>query len=163
MPASATHGRIGEVAQQQAKRKLTRVVWNSKYCIGIDEIDEQHERLFDIVNRMMTVYESAPDDITVVLTDLTEYLNEHFRTEQRIMLEYDYPDYLAHSLEHQKFTEKVIEFLDDLEAGKKKVELARDVLAFLRKWLMNHVLATWDPAFGEYVKSHEPEDYEAPV
>ncbi|MBE9532262.1 MAG: hemerythrin, partial [Proteobacteria bacterium] len=72
---------------------MQRVKWHDGLSVGVDEIDGQHRALFKAVNAFLDSVESASnmDDVAVVITFLEEYLEVHFETEERAMIEHGYP------------------------------------------------------------------------
>ncbi len=116
------------------------IVWDKLFETGISEIDAQHKRLVDLINR---VYDGFATSGTVVnlnqiLTELTEYTKYHFRTEENYFEEFKYPDTDAHKTEHRKFVEKVQEFVDKVKTRKAVVNY--EIINFLKDWLINHIL-----------------------
>ena len=37
---------------------MTKLVWKDEYSVGVKELDMQHEKLLDLINRL---YEESPD------------------------------------------------------------------------------------------------------
>ncbi|MFC1886341.1 bacteriohemerythrin [Thermodesulfobacteriota bacterium] len=128
---------------------IKRPKWNEKYSVNAEKIDLQHKKLFDIINSTIDVYESGHGELLPVFKELADYLQYHFATENEYMLEHEYPDFLAHHKEHQKFTKKMLSFLD--RADEAKSDLARDVLIFLKEWYVDHVPGT-DKNMGLFLK-----------
>jgi len=128
---------------------IKRPKWNEKYSVHVEKIDLQHKKLFDIISRTIDVYESGHDELLPVFKELADYVQYHFATEDEYMLEHEYPDFLTHTEEHQKFTKKILNFLDGLDKG--KPDLARDVLIFMKDWYVDHILGT-DKKMGSFLK-----------
>ena len=115
------------------------VLWNESYSVGIEKIDTQHKKLIDILNQL---YESFVDQtvgqkIEDVLLDLVDYTNYHFRTEEELFEEYNYPHKEKHIVEHVEFIQKIIDFNEDFKAGKSA--LSFQLMNFLRNWLIKHI------------------------
>lgn len=128
-------------------QKLKRIEWIPKYSVGFDELDEQHKTLFATINKAMDAYEEN-QDLIEVLTELSDYLGSHFRSEEDVMASMRYPRREKHHEKHMEFNRKYMKFLEDYEQGKES--LARDLLVFLRDWLINHVLKDEDPGYSKY-------------
>lgn len=119
----------------QANRLLE---WGSQYSVGIQGIDDQHKKLFDIINdlhwaRTNSVGRSFISDI---LNRLIVYTIAHFSIEEELMLRHRYSNYDKHKLAHDRFKEKIREFILEYNAG--KAELSTGILDFLIKWLQSH-------------------------
>jgi hemerythrin-like metal-binding protein len=67
---------------------------------------------------------------------MVNYLSKHFYDEELVMMKVNYHDYKKHVEEHQKFTEKVEDFL---KAYRNKEEnLTLEMVSFLRDWVLSH-------------------------
>lgn len=122
--------------------------WNDKYSVHVEEIDEQHKKLFEIINKTIDVYEARSDNLLDVLKELVDYVGYHFNTELQYMAEYDYPGYGDHNKEHTLFTQKVVEFLDKVDVDQNA--LVREMIIFMKDWYVNHVLNT-DQKMGKFL------------
>ncbi|MDQ7832682.1 MAG: bacteriohemerythrin [Desulfovibrionaceae bacterium] len=116
--------------------------WNDRLSVNIREIDDQHKKLVDMVNRLhAAMKEGKADAIAMqIVADMKNYAASHFATEERHMKTHGYPDYPAHKTEHDKFVAKVVAVEKDLRSG--KCALSMDILNFLSNWLVNHIKGT---------------------
>lgn len=128
--------------------KLSRITWAPSYSVHVEILDAQHQKLFDIVNHLIDVFESGSGDFLSVINDLIDYLSVHFHQEHIIMMRAKYPDFVNHSQEHQKFTEKVEEFLACYKQGDQ--DLGFNMVVFLKNWVRDHTTKT-DMEYGEYL------------
>ncbi len=118
------------------------VLWNEKYNTGINEIDNQHKKLVNILNQL---YESFVDRTTneklkEVIQEMKDYTEYHFGVEEKYFKEFNYTDADKHISEHQTFIRKVATFKDDMELG--KVSVTFQLMNFLRAWLLRHINGT---------------------
>ena len=121
---------------------MEKIEWSNDFSVGIRRIDEQHQRLFQIFERLVEIVEGATTskDVANVLDELVEYAQYHFAAEESLMLEYGYPGYKEHNMEHLKFFEQVANYHFDVTLFDRSV--AVDLLDFLYGWLNSHVLGT---------------------
>jgi hemerythrin-like metal-binding protein len=129
-------------------KELSRMQWEPKYSVNVEEMDAQHRKLFDILNHLVGIFEGDTDDLLPVINDLVNYLSYHFHQELMVMKNAEYRGFLSHSQEHQKFTEQVHEFLKSYKAGDKY--LASEMLSFLSSWVRDHTLKV-DKQYGDYL------------
>lgn len=114
--------------------------WNDKYSVNNAIIDDQHKRLLDILFRLERLISRKKDaaDMVALLSDMSDYAEQHFRSEERYMERIGYPKLEAHREEHTKYTLEVLKFtlihLDE------EPENPRDVLNFLTHWWTDHIL-----------------------
>lgn len=114
--------------------------WSEKYSVNIQKIDDQHKKLFELVNSFnKAIAEGRGNSVEEkVLSDLITYARAHFYKEENLFEKYLYPDYLKHKEEHDKFIKQVLDFKKQLMEG--KTELPHKIFHFLKNWLTNHIL-----------------------
>ncbi len=127
------------------------MTWQDSFSVGVKEIDEQHKKLISMINSLYSAIKKGKGQTILqdILEGLVQYVDEHFGTEEKYMEQYNYPGYLAHKKEHNKFTEQVLEVYQDFEQGKQVLTL--ELLDFLKKWLKNHILGT-DKKYALFLK-----------
>ena len=127
------------------------IPWTSKLCIGIDKIDEQHKELVRLVNQLHNAMKAKVglQESAEILEKLTEYTIYHFGFEEEIFDKYDYENKEGHKKFHANFVKKVVDFQDDVKAG--KAGLSMDLMLFLTSWLKDHILKT-DKAYVPFLK-----------
>ena len=62
--------------------------WKDEYSVGIDVIDEQHKKLFEISEVLANAIEI--NEIKDILLFLENYMEFHFNTEEALMKKYGY-------------------------------------------------------------------------
>ena len=125
---------------QVAQRSFIK--WGPNFSVGIREIDEQHEKLVSMVNKLYAAYQMGKDrDVASMLLDeLINYTIYHFNTEERYFDQFGYPEAESHKRIHEELAKKVLRFKDRLDRGETGV--ARELLNFLKDWLSNHICIT---------------------
>lgn len=120
-----------------------KVKWDSSLTIGVDAIDEQHKRFFDIVNEAL-----AGEQAGKLLDELTDYTRFHFKHEADTMEKAKYPDMQKHMLAHEDFIDKLDRMKDDFRNNKLK---ATEILDFATNWLVLHISNT-DRKLGTFLR-----------
>ena len=112
--------------------------WGSQYSIGDPEIDEQHQVLFEMTNRISCTIARRQLNITEELSALMLYASEHFYSEEVLMSRIGYPGLDAHRLGHAAFQWQLMGLADRIQlAG----TLDWDCLGTLTTtWMEMHVL-----------------------
>lgn len=129
--------------------KSTGIVhWSDDYAIGLNEIDQQHMALIDLMNDLWrAIAANAPVEVSErLLEQLEHYTVAHFGAEETMMRTLEYPDFAAHKLAHAKFVSRLQAERQQLLQGRK---LSLDILHFLRDWLINHILVS-DKAYADF-------------
>ena len=120
------------------------IQWKESYRLGIDIIDEQHKRLFDIAEEAEEIMELPEyidkyDEIVRILSELREYIEYHFQQEERLLLEIGYRKFFDHKVAHNDFIEQTYSFnLEDIDEHQN--ERGLNILRMLMDWLVEHVL-----------------------
>jgi hemerythrin len=116
--------------------------WNDKFSVGISMIDEEHKKLFGILNKVIVVKEhnGNPEELWEVLSEMTNYALTHFKTEEAYMKECNYPEYQDHKEEHRHFSTETIAYHDKVITGDSQI--ANEIIEYLKWWLVNHIQVT---------------------
>jgi len=136
---------------------MTLVAWNDSLCIGVKEIDEQHQRLFQLANEVAATLERGFDKEAVAkdLRALCDYAVDHFAAEEALMdLDVDgYPEYDQHVSEHMQCTTKALDFLGAF-AEDKAVDM-NEFLQFVTLWIRDHI-QSMDQTLATFLRGRIP-------
>lgn len=120
------------------------IKWKDDYNIGINVIDEQHKKLFEIANRAYDVikndfYIDKYDKIVAIIEELKDYTKFHFTTEEEYMLSINYKRFFSQKMEHDKFIEEMNKVnLEEIDINQDKY--LTDLLEVVVQWISNHIL-----------------------
>lgn len=131
-------------------KKEDRILWREEYSVGIESLDQDHKKLIALLNQFITAYDYAMSESyeREALDDLISYTKYHFSREEKLMEEYDYPDFTAHQAQHKQMFEQV-EFFVELY-NKKGHDALDEISEFLTNWLINHINGT-DKEYSQYL------------
>ena len=117
------------------------IKWEDKYSVSISMIDEEHKKIIDIINNAIyTQQHNRQEDISGILTEMTVYALEHFKTEETYMTNFKYNDYKSHKDEHINFSNMISNYTKRLMDGEYKI--IDEILEYLKQWLFNHIQGT---------------------
>lgn len=122
--------------------------WRDEYRLGIAQIDEQHQQLFRIANRVFS--DLPPGDLEEALMELFRYTREHFRAEEAYMKEVGYPGLLRHRVQHDDLLDQLNEYAAKVVRDPGQMPALR---AFIASWIGQHIL-THDLAIARYLEGH---------
>lgn len=127
--------------------------WDPEYSVGYDEIDRQHQDLIALTNKLFMDMAQGMGMISLeyVMARLESFVRDHFDSEEKLMLMYDYPEKETHRERHQEFMDRFYTYREELAAG--NYRFALDLYQFLRNWLHEHFLEE-DQKLGSFLKSH---------
>ena len=116
--------------------------WNPSFEVGIQEIDEQHQQLVFLLNRLVnTLVNDESISIDDAFTELAEYADFHFVAEEKIWSEHLKDDewVASHQHNHASFLPQVLE-LKQQNSDKPYHEVIEDIARFLIRWLAFHII-----------------------
>jgi len=114
--------------------------WEKKFETGISRIDKQHKQLVVIINKLHenVIIQKDGSLVNDLLMDLKIYTIDHFSTEEKMMKKYNYSGEDEHIKEHQKFINKISEYLYDVNSS--PLNQGNQLIEFLNNWIGNHIL-----------------------
>jgi hemerythrin len=111
-----------------------------KFTVGVQVIDQQHEKLVKMVNQLNTLLKkdiSNSAALKDILTELKEYTVYHFKSEEELMEKAGYVELAKHKETHKKFIEKVLSYEKRFLAGEM---IGFELIGVLKTWLTMHIL-----------------------
>ena len=130
-----------------------KIRWLPDYAVGVDQIDQEHRRLFDLASRLDHTIRSEPkaDELQRVLKELLVFADDHFTHEEQLMVRIAYPYYREHCAQHQEIRQKLQTRI--VEGEQNEYACALNLLEVLVEWLKCHTTTT-DRRMGVYMERH---------
>lgn len=127
-------------------------LWNDACRMGIESIDQQHIKLFELVDTIYANIERKDNDrlMREVVHQMLAYAQDHFTLEERLMKRHGFQGLDEHRAQHRAFVDKVSDLQRRLDDG--KLVLSFEVTSFLKAWLVGHIQKS-DRAYIECFKS----------
>jgi len=129
---------------------MAYIKWEDSFSVGVKEIDEQHQKIIEIINRLEQMYENKDFKDFVLedtLKELSEYANYHFETEEKYFQKFAYEKTESHVAMHNNYRDKIgelkIKYLEE-----KKQEVFFELSNYLHDWWLWHI----NNADKEYVE-----------
>ncbi len=120
---------------------MSLISWNNDLEIDVNEMNEQHKVLVNIMNKIYDLHNSNPDAYQIIeknLHDLIDWTIKHFKEEEEYMATINYP-----KLEVHKGTHK--DLLSVLDTHKLRFERNKKLddrfFSFLKLWLSSHIMS----------------------
>lgn len=128
-------------------------IWDPALLTGNPLIDEQHKRLFILVNQLHdAILKSAAHSVLAdTLNQLIEYTATHFKDEEDFWRLNNYPFLQEHITEHEKLTAQSLEIQNKFLAG--QMALTLQLSQFLKDWLNHHIKGD-DKRAIDYLREH---------
>jgi hemerythrin-like metal-binding protein len=119
------------------------LIWNDVYSVGVQEIDEQHKKLVEILNELIAHSCSSPGsenlDIKATIGKIVEYKTVHFETEEKYFKQFNFEGSEEHIQKHREFNERVGELLSEFQESGGKSDLS-ELVDFMESWFIDHLL-----------------------
>jgi hemerythrin-like metal-binding protein len=117
--------------------------WTENFATGIEQIDQQHKRLVQLLNALVSqlAFQADGPQLETVFEELKNYTVEHFQSEQEIWAQHFKGDPWEswHADAHGDFIAAVHRFLGQ-ESSKPIEILLEEIVSYLTHWLALHII-----------------------
>ena len=115
--------------------------WDSSLETGYEKVDNQHRQLVSAVNSLMEASMGGKGNQAVMetLEFLTGYAVKHFVDEEKLQVEFNYPDYLNHKRIHDDFKVLVGDLVRQVNKEGPTEVIIDKVSSIIGSWLLNHI------------------------
>jgi hemerythrin len=118
--------------------------WTDDLSVSIEEIDNQHKVLIDIINQLFlaVVHRQSDKIIGEILDALMDYTRTHFELEENLMRGAGYggEEFENHLAIHRAFVEKMEAIAYKVMVENKAVSF--ELMNYLKHWLRDHIMVT---------------------
>ncbi len=119
------------------------IKWKSEYNIDDFKIDKEHQNLFIIAQKALSlVNNNSKNDLAElkkIIFELFTYVSEHFSNEQEYMKKINYPELDNHILLHKNITlmlKNLIDKFNSLEIS----QIKERIYKFVNEYFINHII-----------------------
>ena len=126
--------------------------WSDEFNVNIQEVDEQHKVLVDLLNQLHVAIQEKHGKATSrqILDRLAEYTRTHFVLEESLMRLTHYSGFEIHKQQHQDLMEQVQALQKKLD--EENATITFELLHFLKTWLIQHINDS-DKRFGAFFQT----------
>lgn len=131
------------------------IIWDDNLYTGVEELDEQHYRLFAMVDKLRAG-DFEKNQILDLLVETREYMVEHFAAEDKYMYKMGYPDYEIHKNYHKKIMKDYNGLMLRLAEDKTLDEMMVDLRTIFDNWVNHHykVQDDADLKLAAFIRNH---------
>ena len=121
---------------------MALITWTNLYSVNVAEIDAQHMKLVDLLNKLYDASKQGigKETLAGVFNELVEYTAIHFQTEEALMKRAGYLDYNEHKAVHTSLVQHVKKLQQNYL--QEKDSTLNDTITFLRDWILKHIAGT---------------------
>ncbi len=125
------------------------IVWREQMNVGVKSVDSGNQQLVTLMNALEKVLVRSPDlygeheaAVRTVLGRLHSLAHDHFAREERLQKAASYDGYEENLRDHQRITKRLGQLISRYEEGAQGQApvTAAELLAFLRDWLVEHII-----------------------
>lgn len=121
-----------------------QLVWEERFNIGVDFIDNEHMKLFKIINKLFTFSENK-NKSSWVCQEGVKYFKDHalkhFADEEAYMASISYKELETHKRLHEDFRLNILPALEkELEQSSYSEDAINHFLGVCTGWLISHTL-----------------------
>ena len=125
-------------------KNIENIIWKSEYNIGNLKIDQEHQKLFSIARKTLSVVKLNNDEqeigkIKELITELFTYVGTHFSNEQKYMKEVKYPELENHILLHKNLLDMLTNLISKLNSMNLK-EIEQSLYSFIEEYFIRHII-----------------------
>jgi len=133
------------------KKIMKTIKWNRDLAVGIEDIDEDHQKLIKQLNNLLAACFAGQGPVVLgkTLCEMQKYTREHFANEEDIMHKAGYPGLQEHRELHAELISELDDLIEAFEVGASH-DLSNKTMQFLEDWLLHHILIE-DKKIGRYM------------
>lgn len=140
-----------------AQELKLQIKWDNSFAVGHAKIDKQHFELFTNSIKLLNAIEhgKGTTEIESIIVFLNNYVIEHFETEEKYLLDNNYP-FLDHQIgQHANFIKSFELLKNEILSNKKsKIFLMFRIQTLLVDWVVNHTIKE-DKHYEKYIKGQK--------
>ncbi len=125
--------------------------WTPAYSVQVTEFDNHHKKLFSLINDLHEAMKNrcGKEALEKILEELANYVNYHFKEEEKAMIATGYPEYKKHLDAHNQLRKKVKEINQKLIEEK---VVTMETYNLLKSWIETHIMVE-DKKYGAYFRN----------
>lgn len=121
-----------------------QLVWQDRFNIGVDIIDREHKKLFNVINRIFAAINQDSNNEWACQEGIKYFKNhaiQHFAEEEEYMQSVNYSGYEMHKRIHDNFREKTLPALErELEQTHFSEKSVNHFMGVCVGWLLGHTM-----------------------
>ncbi|MCX7970543.1 MAG: bacteriohemerythrin [Negativicutes bacterium] len=124
--------------------------WKKNYSVGVAKLDEEHQRLFELLADIYTAAWENRAGMEEQLFRLIDRMQAHFISEEGYMRRYGYPQpqLVSHIAEHERLIATLLQWHE--QAASRRSPGVYRVVKFIGEWYLSHITGC-DRQFGRFL------------
>lgn len=128
--------------------------WSDELTTGVSEVDRQHQELIRLVNDFhdALLQGRGREVVEKTIGFLSNYVAEHFKMEEQLMMRHNYTGFAAHKREHERFISEFTALAGEFSKTANNSFAAITVQKQVVQWLVNHIMKV-DKEMAKFLKT----------
>ena len=135
---------------------MALIEWKSEFALGVNEIDEQHQKMLSIINKLYDLFADKKHEdqgeIDKIIKEMADYAVYHFETEEKYFQLFAYEKRDEHIEIHNQYRTKIENWRERYSANKDKA-IFFEISEFLQNWWTWHINNT-DRDYVPFMKAN---------
>ncbi|GEM_PF-189180 len=95
-------------------RPMAFLEFKDSYRTGHDSVDHEHEELIGLINDLHSTLGNSgeKEKVEEILGEMHGQISSHFALEEKVMRDQHYEDYAAHSRDHNRLLDEILDIMD---------------------------------------------------
>jgi hemerythrin len=117
---------------------MAKTIWTSNLNTGIESIDKQHKMIVEYINQLDDARSAGgkKELVAKVIDNLVDYTISHFKYEERMLEQAEYPFLKAHKNVHELFARRLSGYQERFKRGE---NISEDLHTMMFNWLFGHI------------------------
>jgi len=130
--------------------------WQKKLIHDIEPMDSEHVQIIEQMDKLYeAIQQRASNEVILeTMTFLSKYVDEHFKSEEKLQRETNYPNYEEHIKLHAEFKDRVKKMTQKIETDGLNTSLKIEISKMIIEWFKNHI-AEDDKLIAEHSKKEK--------
>jgi len=122
--------------------------------IGIELLDKQHMNLLNKFNQMLSIEQNKYTRIEIenMFSLISNDMMQHYKDEEQLQLQYNYPNYKEHKQIHMQFADEYLNIQQEFQSTNNNDIMLR-LIQKIADWVLEHI-TNEDAKFGNYYKEN---------
>lgn len=132
---------------------MSLIEWDPAFSVGSVRMDADHQKLITLLNRLYDAWHGGESihELGWLFDELMAYAETHFAAEEMALKSRNYPRLDKQQADHARLRLSVAAFRERHLAGEQPDMLTEEMTAFLKAWLLEHILGE-DMLYRTYFK-----------
>ncbi|QEN06276.1 bacteriohemerythrin [Thiospirochaeta perfilievii] len=126
--------------------------WSDLLSVDVKDMDDEHKELFKRINSLLVAMldRNKKYNLIEISNYLSDYIDYHFRDEEKLLEKHKYPKLDQHKKLHKKYEDDFRDIQERIKNGDYEALILIDIQDKVVTWLIEHI-ATVDKEYGRYL------------